>query len=83
MPRWDHDDITVQNNHKKGMESLYFIMYSMDYKTMKQIFEELSGDKTEYGIKKLNMYNEYLANTGTTASAMLIMDMVRNNNFMI
>ena len=42
---------------------------------------ELSGDSSEMGVAKSNMFNEYLGNVGTTAAAMVVRDMIMQNKF--
>ena len=53
----------------------------MHYSTLKSIAEQLLGDKSERGVQKSNMFNEYLGVAGTSAAAMVVIDLVKNNKF--
>ena len=48
---------------------------------MKNQAEEFFADKSEKGVWMSNMFNEYLGNTGTTASAMVIRDLIMAKKF--
>jgi len=72
---------TVHHQHMNGVNSLYWYLYYMDYKTLKSIGEEYFKDRTPTGVTKSNMFNEYLGNTGTTASALVIRDFILKKKF--
>ena len=42
---------------------------------------QLKADKSEMGVAKFNMFNEYLGNVGSTAAAMVIRDMIMQGKF--
>ena len=75
----DHDE--VQKKHKNNIESAYMILFAMDYSTLKSVHDDLFLDKSDKGIWMANMFNEYLGNTGTTASAMVVRDLILENKF--
>ncbi len=77
----DNDDATIQKNHRHGIDSLYFILYAMDYNTLKSTAVDLLGDKSDAGVQKSNLFNELLGNTGTTASALVVRDLIMENKF--
>ena len=43
--------------------------------------DEFLADKSEKGTWMSNMFNEYLGNTGTTASAMVVKDLIKAKKF--
>ena len=53
----------------------------MNYDTLKSLGEEYLGDASEEGVTKSNMFNEYMGNTGTVASAMVIKDFIMQKKF--
>ena len=48
---------------------------------MKSTAEELLADKSEAGVQKSNMFNEFLGNAGTTAAALVVRDLIMENKF--
>ena len=42
---------------------------------------EFFNDKSEKGVWMSNMFNEYLGNTGTSASALVIKDLIMSKKF--
>jgi hypothetical protein len=77
----DHSKATVQKQHKFGVDSAYMILSAMNYDTLKSLGEEYLGDASEEGVTKSNMFNEYMGNTGTVASAMVIKDFIMQKKF--
>jgi len=75
------DDAFIQKAHKLGIEAAYPALYAMDYNTLKAMADEFFADKSEKGVWMSNMFNEYLGNTGTTASAMVIKDLIMAKKF--
>ena len=67
--------------HKFGVDSAYFMLSAMNYDTLKSLGEEYFGDASEEGVAKSNIFNEYLGNTGTVASAMVIKDFLMQKKF--
>ena len=57
------------------------ILSAMNYDTLKSLGEEYLGDASEEGVTKSNMFNEYMGNTGTVASAMVIKDFIMQKKF--
>ena len=49
--------------------------------TLKSMAMEFLGDKSEKGVWMSNMFNEYLGNTGTSASAMVVKDLIMTKKF--
>ena len=43
--------------------------------------DEFFADKSEKGVWMSNIFNEYLGNTGTTASAMVVKDLILAKKF--
>lgn len=64
-----------------GIDSLYFTLYAMDYNTLKSTAEQLLTDKSDLGVQKSNLMGEFLGNTGTTASALVVRDLIMENKF--
>ncbi len=54
---------------------------ALDYDTLKSIADQLFSDKSESGVAKSNVFGELLGSAGTTASALLIKDMVLEKKF--
>jgi len=80
-PHEEHDKATLQKQHKFGVDSAYFMLSAMNYDTLKSLGEEYFGDASEEGVAKSNIFNEYLGNTGTVASAMVIKDFLMQKKF--
>ena len=57
------------------------MLSAMNYDTLKSLGEEYFGDASEEGVAKSNIFNEYLGNTGTVASAMVIKDFLMQKKF--
>ena len=49
--------------------------------SLKSMALEFLGDKSEKGVWMSNMFNEYLGNTGTSASAMVVKDLIMTKKF--
>ena len=79
----DHDNgpESVQKAHQYGVNQLYVPMWAMSYDTLMDVFNELTADKSEDGILKANVFTEVLSSTGTTASAMVVRDLVKDGKF--
>ena len=39
------------------------------------------ADKSDLGVHKSNLFNEYLGNAGTTAAALVVRDLILENKF--
>jgi len=72
---------TIQEAHTFGIDKISPVMAHMEYATLMQIFDELIGDKSTSGVMKSNIFTELLGSTGTTASAMVVRDLLVNNRF--
>ena len=57
------------------------VLTNLHFSTLWGIMTEFSSDKSEMGIAKSNMFNEYLGNIGSTAAAMVVRDMIMQNKF--
>ncbi|CAB4069088.1 unnamed protein product [Lepeophtheirus salmonis] len=75
------DETYISQAHYYGMNNIYPAMAEMDYDTLKSVSEGVQADKSEEGVRKYNLFNELLGSLGTSASAMLIRDMVMENKF--
>ncbi|TRY76606.1 hypothetical protein TCAL_03493 [Tigriopus californicus] len=71
----------IEKAHRYGINSILPIMYSMDYDTLRGVADELFADKSDTGVMKANLFAELLGSAGTTASALLVRDMVMENKF--
>ncbi|CAB4068892.1 unnamed protein product [Lepeophtheirus salmonis] len=67
--------------HYYGLNNIYPAMVEMDYSALKSLAEQLQADKSDEGVRKNNLFNELLGSLGTSASAILIRDMVVENKF--
>ena len=52
-------------------------LYALDYSNLKSLAEELLDDKSDSGMTKSKVFIEMLASTGTSASAMVVIDLVK------
>jgi hypothetical protein len=75
------DNANIQKAHRYAIEAAYPALYAMDYNTLKSMAMEFLGDKSEKGVWMSNMFNEYLGNTGTSASAMVVKDLIMTKKF--
>ena len=75
------DDDTIQKAHKFGVGTLLYPMYALNYDELKGIFDELTNDQTEVGKLQSNIFTELLGSTGTTAAALLVKDLLKQNKF--
>ncbi len=73
----DASEETVNKLHKYGTESAMYYMIALDYDSLKSVYNGLEGDSSETGVAKMKLFLEFLSSTGTTASAMFVMDCVR------
>lgn len=71
----------VAKAHKFGINSILPAMYTLDYASLKGIADEFFADKSDTGVMKANLYGELLASAGTTASAMVIRDLIMEKKF--
>merc|ERR1711899_223061 len=81
LHKHETDEASIQKAHKMSIEAAYPALFAMDYSTLKNQAEEFFADKSEKGVWMSNMFNEYLGNTGTTASAMVIRDLIMAKKF--
>ena len=72
----DATEETVNKLHEYGTESAMYYMIALDYDSLKSVFSSLEGDSSEVGVAKRKLFLEFLSSTGTTASAMFVMDCV-------
>jgi hypothetical protein len=75
------DNASIQKAHKYAIEAAYPALYAMDYATLKSLAMEFFGDKSEKGIWMSNMFNGFLGNTGTSASALVVKDLIMTKKF--
>ena len=52
-------------------------LYALDYSNLKSLAEELLDDKSDSGVTKAKIFVEMLASAGTSASAMAVIDLVK------
>lgn len=71
----------VQKAHQYGINTLYPALYALNYDSLMSLADELLADKSEDGVMKANLFLELLGAAGTTASALVIRDMVLQNKF--
>jgi hypothetical protein len=77
----DNSPESIQKAHQHGINTLYPAIYALNYDSLKSLAEELLADKSEDGIMKSNLYLEILGAAGTTASALVVRDLVLDNKF--
>jgi len=75
------DEQKVQNAHKYGINAIFPAMMALDYNSLKSIADQLFADKSEAGVTKSNIFGELLGSTGTTASALVIKDLLKEGKF--
>lgn len=68
---------TVEKLHKYGVEKALMYMIQMNYNSIESVFNALEGDNSEPGVAKKKMFLEFLPSTGTSATAMFIIDCVK------
>lgn len=71
----------IKKAHDYGINNLLRLMVVLNYDSLKSIFDQLMSDSSTEGKMKSNMFTELLGSTGTTASAMLIMDLLKAKKF--
>ena len=52
-------------------------LYALDYSNLKSLAEELLDDKSDSGVTKAKVFVEMLASAGTSASSMVVIDLVK------
>ena len=52
-------------------------LYALDYANLKSLAEDLLADKSDGGVTKAKVFMEMLASSGTSASAMVIIDLIK------
>lgn len=72
---------SINKAHKYGINHVLPAFYALDYATLRGIADELYADKSDSGTFKSNLFGELLANAGTTASAILVRDMIVEGKF--
>jgi len=79
----DHDNSqeTVKKAHQFGIDKVSPIMGALDYDSLRKVFDQLIGDKSEEGVMKSNIFTELLGSTGTSASALLVKDLILEQKF--
>lgn len=75
------DPQLIQKAHQEGINSLYPILYAMDYDSLRSAAEQLFKDKSDEGVTKANMLGELLGAAGTTSSALVVRDLIMENKF--
>ena len=63
------------------MNNLLPAFHALDYASLKSIADEFLADKSEAGVSKSNVFNELLSSCGTTASAMVIRDLILEGKY--
>ncbi|XP_040574440.2 LOW QUALITY PROTEIN: uncharacterized protein [Lepeophtheirus salmonis] len=81
MNKMSTEASTIEKAHMYGINSIYPAMLAMDYSALKQLSEELHSDKSAEGVYRYNLFNELLGSLGTSASAILVRDMIAENKF--
>ena len=71
----------VNKAHKWGMENLRPLMWGMSYDQLMSVHSQVYPDKSELGIFKANLFNELLASTGTSASALAIKAIIEGKKY--
>lgn len=74
------DKEALQKAHRYGINNILPIFYSMDYDTLKSLADELYADKSDTGMMMSNVFGELLGSAGTTASALVVRDLVSAKN---
>merc|ERR1719322_1100019 len=73
----DTDAQSIKMAHKRGIQNMFPALYALDYANLKSLAEELLDDKSDSGVTKAKIFVEMLASAGTSASAMAVIDLVR------
>ncbi|CAB4068817.1 unnamed protein product [Lepeophtheirus salmonis] len=81
MQHLSNDKDAIAEAHDNGVNSMVPGMLAMDYNTLKAMSEELHSDKSDEGVFKYNLFNELLGSLGTSASALLVRDMIMEDKF--
>nr|WQH82008.1 vitellogenin [Caligus rogercresseyi] len=81
MHKMSAEKEVVAQAHTQGVNRVIPAMMAMDYNSLKSMSEELHGDTSPKGVFMYNMFNELLGSLGTSASALLVRDMVMENKF--
>ena len=53
-------------------------LYALDYSNLKSLAEELLDDKSDSGVAKAKIFIEMLASAGTSASAVVVVDLIKD-----
>ena len=77
----DKDADMIKKAHKYGINSVLPAMFTLNYDDLMSIANDLFADKSEEGVMKANIYAELLGSTGTTASALVVRDLVIQGKF--
>ena len=77
----DNSAESIQRAHQYGVNNLYPAIYALNYDTLKSLADELLADKSEDGVMKSNLFLELLGAAGTTASALVVRDLILENKF--
>jgi len=77
----DHSAEAVQKSHQYGINTLHPLLFALDYNSLKSLAEEFLADKSEDGVMTSNIFLELLGSAGTTASALVVRDLVLANKF--
>ena len=75
------DQESIDKAHRFGINSILPAFYTLDYATLRSLADTFFADKSDSGIFKANLFGEILANTGTTAAALLVRDLVMEKKF--
>lgn len=75
------DREVLRKAHKFGINSILPAFYALNYDSLKSIADQLFADKSDTGVAKSNVFGELLGAAGTSAAALLVRDMVLNNQF--
>ncbi len=75
------DSNSIMNAHRKGIQTIFPALYALDYDHLKSLAEEMMADKSDTGVLKAKIFTELLGSVGTSASAMVIRDLIMENKF--
>ena len=77
----DKTEDSLKRAHRYNLNNLLPAFHALDYNALKSVAEELLADKSEAGVSKANVFLELLSSTGTTASAMVIKDLILEGKY--
>ncbi len=77
----DKDDASLEKAHRYGINSIFPAFYALDYDSLKSLADEIFADTSDTGITRANVFGELLGAAGTTASALVVRDLLLEGKF--